>query len=321
MTRVFVFEYLTGGGLIEAGAGGSACDALMAQGRHMRDALVADLLRVDGCRTSVATCAQAPVAAPAQAVSAQAGESVFAFVAREAARHDLAWVVAPETGGLLARFHDAVGAGRWLGCDHAAITLASSKGATLRRLADAGVPTPRGPLPASLAGRWVVKPDDGAGCVATRVHTSHAEAQRDARARSEGPATVEPWVDGEPLSLSLLCGDNGAELLSVNRQRIGVAPDGSLSFDGVELNVIAPASERGRVLAELANRVTRAVPGLRGFVGIDLVWHPTRGPVVIEVNPRVTCAYAGLSAMLGRNLAHEAISAHRQNVEMADAPA
>ena len=51
------------------------------------------------------------------------------------------------------------------------------------------------------------------------------------------------------------------------------------------------------------------MPGLRGFVGIDLVWHEERGPVVIEVNPRVTCAYVGLSAALGRNLAAELLDA------------
>ena len=63
-------------------------------------------------------------------------------------------------------------------------------------------------------------------------------------------------------------------------------------------------------LAELAARVHRAVPGLRGFVGIDLVWHPQHGPVVIEVNPRVTCAYVGLSRALGRNLAAQVIARH-----------
>jgi predicted ATP-grasp superfamily ATP-dependent carboligase len=61
----------------------------------------------------------------------------------------------------------------------------------------------------------------------------------------------------------------------------------------------------------LAQRVGAALPGLFGFVGIDVVWHPQRGPVVIEVNPRVTCAYVGLSAALGRNLAAELLQAQR----------
>ncbi len=70
----------------------------------------------------------------------------------------------------------------------------------------------------------------------------------------------------------------------------------------------ARAIPRRASLAGLAQRVAHAIPGLRGFAGIDLVWHPERGPVVIEVNPRVTCAYVGLSAALGRNLAAELLA-------------
>lgn len=322
MTRVFVFEYLTGGGSIDWSSDGAAADELMPMGRAMRDAMVADLLRIEGCSVSVAVGEAAPLAAAAaRAVQARVGEPVLDFVARQAAQHDLAWIVAPETGGLLAQLHDAVGAGRWLGCDRAAITLASSKGATLQHLCDAGLPTPLGAAPGAPPARWVVKPDDGAGCVATRVHASRAAAQEDARARADGPTTIEPWVEGEPLSISLLCGKADTELLAVNRQRIGVAADGLLSFEGVDVNVIPPASERGAALRALARRVARAMPGLRGFVGIDLVWHPTRGPVVIEVNPRVTCAYVGLSAALRRNLAAQAIAAHASPTrEPLDAP-
>jgi predicted ATP-grasp superfamily ATP-dependent carboligase len=53
--------------------------------------------------------------------------------------------------------------------------------------------------------------------------------------------------------------------------------------------------------------VADALPGLRGFVGIDLIWNEERGPVLIEVNPRVTTAYVGLSRRLGRNLAADVL--------------
>ena len=36
------------------------------------------------------------------------------------------------------------------------------------------------------------------------------------------------------------------------------------------------------------------MPGLAGFVGIDLVRQPDGRLCVIEINPRLTCAYAGL---------------------------
>ena len=311
MKRVFVFEYLTGGGSSDGDV--KATDALLPLGLAMRDAVVTDLLRSGAFKVSVAACEHA-LALPgsALAVRAHAGESALDFVAREAALHDLSWVVAPETAGLLAQFQRAVGAARWLGCNAGAIALTSSKRATLLRLVKHGVATPLAFEHVPEVTRWVVKPDDGAGAVDTQLHTHHGAALDDWRQRSRAGTAlvVEPWVDGEALSVSLLCTQRGAELLSINRQRIHIDASGALSFTGVDVNVLALTDPRGRALQRLADGVVQAIPGLRGFVGIDLVWHARCGPVVIEVNPRVTCAYVGLSAALGRNLATELVAAH-----------
>jgi predicted ATP-grasp superfamily ATP-dependent carboligase len=303
MKRVFVFEYLTGGGQVDGDE--SVVRALLPLGLAMRDAMVGDLLRDRGFGVTAATSERAPaVPAGARPGRAEAGESMLHWVAREAARHDAVWLVAPETGGLLAQFQQVVPAGRWLGCDAAAIHLASSKHATLAHLAGHGLRTPL--AFADTATRWVVKPDDGAGAVATSVHRHLRSAQETKRAGSSGGGamTLEPWVDGDPMSLSLLCRRGRTELLSINRQHIDIAPDGRLTYRGVSVD---RRHERAKseALAALACQVGQAIPGLQGFVGIDLVWHATLGPVVIEVNPRITCAYVGLSAHLGRNLASE----------------
>ena len=314
VSRVFVYEYLSGGGTIEGDP--AAEDELMPLGLSMRDAMLGDLLGC-GLRTvSVATCARAAdVPAAAAAVQQAPGESPLAFVARQAALHDLCWVVAPETAGLLAAFQEAVGPARWLGCDQRAIALTARKRATLLHLSAHGIATPLAFEHAPEVTRWVVKPDDGAGAVDTRVHRLQDDAIADwkQRARRGAASAIEPWVDGEALSLSLLCGASGMQLLSVNRQHIGLDAQGALSFDGVDLNVIAPSDRRHAALQAIARRVAEAIPGLAGFVGIDLVWHARCGPVVIEVNPRVTCAYVGLSAALGRNLAVELLRSRTPN--------
>jgi tyramine---L-glutamate ligase len=305
MTRVFVFEYLTGGGLADLDEATAA--TLLPLGLSMRNAMVVDLLRA-GVVVSAATCGRAP-APPTGALACRAGpgETLFDWVARQAALHDAVWLVAPETGGLLAQFERQVPAGHWLGCDAAAIGLASSKGATLALLAAQGLRTPL--AFADRAQRWVVKPDDGAGAVATTVYGSLPAARAALRTSADGVMTLEPWVDGDPLSLSLLCRDGRAELLSINRQHIRIAVGGQLAYDGVEIDHLPRSGPAAALLEPLAASVARALPGLRGFVGIDLVWHGDHGPVVIEVNPRVTCAYVGLSARLGRNLAAELLAA------------
>ena len=176
MMRVFVYEHLSGGGRVDGGAAAAAL--LMPQGLAMRDAMVRDLLRARLCAVTVATCAAAGAPPPgAELARAGSGETAEAFVARQATRHDAVWAVAPETGGLLAALQAAVGRPRWLGCDAAAIALASSKGATLARLRAHGVVTPHDL--AADATRWVVKPDDGAGAVAIRVHAARAAAEAD----------------------------------------------------------------------------------------------------------------------------------------------
>lgn len=300
-TRVWVVEYLSAGGWRELGDAAQAA-GLLAQGLAMRDAMVADLARVDGCSVSVAACEPGP----------RAATPVLDLVARQAAQHDLVWLVAPETGGLLAAFQRAVGAQRWLGCSAATIALAASKKATLAHLHARGVATPLAFATAPQTTRWVVKPDDGAGCVDTHVHAHHGQAQADlaARAQAGAAATLEPWIEGEALSLSLLCAAQQAELLSVNRQCIARDAGGMLSYGGVRIGAVPRGDPRWPPLAALAARVARALPGLRGFVGIDLVWHAQHGPVLIEINPRLTCAYVGLSAALGRNIAAELVAAH-----------
>lgn len=300
MSTLFLFELLSG-------AEPGASPELLAQGTAMRDAVLADLLALPGLAV---TCADAGRRAPApgcRMAAPEAGEDAVAFVRRVAAAHDAAWIIAPESGRMLATLRAAVGESRWIGCDAAAIRTASSKRATIERLNGAGIPTP---AQASAPTRWVVKPDDGAGCIDTRVHADRGAALADMTHRPG--TTIEPYVDGEPLSISVLAGHGSAHVLAVNRQRIEIDADGLLQYRGVDVAALDRAHDpRLPPLRGLARQVLHALPGLRGFVGIDVVWHPATGGVVIEVNPRVTCAYPGLSAYLGINLAGAVLQSRR----------
>jgi len=313
MLRIFVHESLSAGA---AAVPGGPDRELLAAGVAMRNAIVEDLARLDGVAVTCAVgaaCGASPgwQAANVATAAARPGEPAQAFVARMAAVHELCWIVAPETGGELARLHAAVGDARWIGCDAGAIRCAASKRATLAVLAAAGVPTPLG-AGASPGGRWLVKPDDGAGCLGTRLHADRAAAQTAAALlRMRGDLVVlEPFVEGEALSVSLIVGADLAEPVSFNRQRIVVDSAGWLYDAGVQAGALDAACDpRVPRLAAAAAAAVRALPGLGGFVGIDMVWNDERGAVVIEINPRVTCAYVGASARLGRNLAADVLRA------------
>ena len=107
---------------------------------------------------------------------------------------------------------------------------------------------------------------------------------------------IQPWIDGEPASLSVLCMGGMARLLSCNRQLIEVS-EGELFYRGSKLNDMA---SHWRACEHIANRVAAVMPGLAAYIGIDAIIG--EGAVtVLEINPRLTTSYAGLGQALGCN--------------------
>ncbi|NPT40400.1 ATP-grasp domain-containing protein [Paraburkholderia sp. 1N] len=324
-TKVLVYEYISGGGCADA----DVMRELLPAGRAMRNAIAGDLARVAGVSVTCAMTAseagdaarRAPDTRQLAYCQPPAGSDPCHFVGKEALHHDAVWVIAPETDGVLARFCDAVETSRWIGCDAESIRIASSKRRTARRLAQAGIATTRAwSVDAPLQpgpGAWVVKPDDGAGAVDTLFYHDFRTAEYAFlhRAAAHERVTFEEWVEGDAMSLSLLCNHGSAELLSINWQHVSVV-GGRVRYDGVTVGSIALNSLVGYSCRELARRIAAALPGLAGFVGIDVVWHRERGPVVIEINPRATCAYADLAKRGELDLAARILANHR--AEQAD---
>jgi hypothetical protein len=77
--------------------------------------------------------------------------------------------------------------------------------------------------------------------------------------------------------------------------------DGRFRYLGGRLPLPAPLANRAIALAE---RAVRTVPGLLGYVGVDLVLvEKPEGDRVIEINPRLTTSYLGLRRLVRGNLA------------------
>ena len=315
-----MFEFISAGGLGEAAPAELATAAgepLLAQGVRMRDALLGELSALPNLEISVADAGLAPLpehrpmqagAAAVQRLATAGVDDLAAWLRVQQSAFDLVWVIAPETDDCLLTLCEAVAPARWIGCSADAIRVSSSKTRTRERLAANGIPTPQAWAPGLPApahpGRWVLKPDDGAGSEHTRVFADFAAARAalaaaiatsglDAAQADAGLSprwTLEAWVEGEALSLSLLCAAGRVEVLSVNRQRITLAADGQLGYAGVD-TAVEPVTS---ALRDLAERCAAAVPGLAGFVGLDLVRQSDGRLCIIEINPRLTCAYAGL---------------------------
>jgi predicted ATP-grasp superfamily ATP-dependent carboligase len=298
--RVFVFEYVSGGGCADHGM----LAGLLAEGDMMLAAAVCDLLEIQG--VEVIICRDCRLGIPALPIRVEWVDDDWEAAWRSCLQlADAVLPIAPETGGILERLcRDVEAAGRTLlNSGPEAVALAASKQATLERLAAEGVPVVSSwradRLPPLDLATLVVKPDMGVGCQDVCV-VSDERALGDLLARKANPGDwlVQPYVPGQAASLSLMVGDDYLCLLGCNLQRIAQVDDGFMLLGCVVNGLYGPSAE----LFRLAEGVCRAIPGLWGYVGVDLVIGE-EGPVVLEVNPRLTTSYIGLSQSIGHNVA------------------
>jgi len=276
---------------------------LVHEGELMLRTLIADLGACPGVELLCSRDARLPPLPGIETIWVGPGlDSSIAF-AHGAASADAVWPTAPETDGvleLLALQVEQLGK-TLLGCRPAAVRIAASKRRTAEALAAAGIPT----VPTATAdgamppwtGRWVTKPDDGAGSQDTIIAADWAGAF-ERLGTDPGRLVIQPWLEGPSISLSMLCVDGASLLLSSNRQRLRIS-EGRVTLAGLEVNA---AIEGAPAFAQLSGRIARAIPGLWGYVGVDLVL-TDHGPVVLEVNPRLTTSYCGMGRALGINVA------------------
>ncbi len=190
---------------------------------------------------------------------------------------DAAVVIAPESDDILASiaywFENS--RCRLLGPAGDAVRLTGDKLAMYEHLTRAGVPTPETrALPAS-----VVKPRFGCGCQDTFV--------------LDGDYIIQAHVIGTAVSVAFL---DGIPLRACTQEITEAG--GRLAYKGGRLPLSHDLERRA---VTLARRAAAAVPGLKGWFGVDLVLGD-EGDWVIEVNPRLTTSYVGLRALCRNNL-------------------
>jgi predicted ATP-grasp superfamily ATP-dependent carboligase len=315
---VFVYEYT-------CAADPGTCPALGTEGWAMLAALLEDFARVPGVRAVTLLhdrCPHEP--AGARVRRARTAEEPHAF-GELAAAAAATVVIAPEFDDLLVtrcRWVEEAG-GRLLGPSAAAAALAGDKFLLARHLQARGVPTPGCVLlpcggavseAPPLTFPVVFKPRHGAGSQATfLLRTADELPGCAARVRDEGwrgEVILQPFVPGLAASVALLLGPRQLIVLPPAAQVL--SEDGRFRYLGGRLP-LPPSLARRAV--ELAQRAVAAVPGLRGYVGVDVVLGEG-GDWVIEINPRLTTSYVGLRALAEGNLA-EALSRVADGEEVA----
>jgi len=323
--RILVYEFASGGGF----AGRAVPASLAREGLAMRTALVADLSAIGRheivTTTDIRFRRPVPPGVDLVPIAPGGGEALDALIGSA----DAVWLVAPETNRCLEHLAARVEqrGKKLLGPGAAVIRRASDKGTLPHRLARFGVRHPQTCLLAPATARRqrgrpgvdargaarqigypvVVKPGRGAGSQGVRLVRDAGEL-RDAldaahRANGTGSLVMQRFVPGTAASVSLLADGRRAVPLTVNAQRVRASSD--FRYRGGRTPFDHPLAEAA---ADAALRTCAALPGLRGYVGVDVVLTDTE-PIVIEVNPRLTTAYLGVRAVFEENVAALALAA------------
>lgn len=299
LSTIFVCEFITAGGFNHVDLPAS----LAQEGALMRDALLSDLSQLP---YEISTVVDGRLTMPMHAHSCaivQIDDDAWQVWERVIQRVDAVWLIAPETDGhlkklteLAARYKKTI-----IGCDLESIKVTSSKLATYNILNKAGIAAiPTYTSSNWLKGEgseWLAKPDDGAGCNETVYFDSANELSSWISANNKAVShVIQRYQVGAPASISCVMHCGKAYILSCNKQLIEIN-NHQLSYHG---SVVNGMRDYWSVFEIVANKIAQVMPGLTGYVGIDLI---VQGDelIVVEINPRLTTSYVGIKKAIGKN--------------------
>ncbi len=222
---------------------------------------------------------------------------------------EAALIVAPETLGTLERLSTLmIDAGVCLlGSRPEGVAVAADKWECHRRFTLAGLPTPETvrttPADAARAAErlgfpLVVKPICGAGCEGVGLVQGAGmlgQALDLPALRAVDYLLLQRYVEGTHASVSLLVAGGHSVLISLNEQ--WVRPGIPFVYRGGMASI---AHGRRAEAIDLARRAVALVPGLQGYVGVDLIL-AEEGCTLLEINPRVTTSYVGVRRVVDVN--------------------
>jgi predicted ATP-grasp superfamily ATP-dependent carboligase len=315
--RIFVSEYVCGGGWPSETIAGS----LAVEGRAMLCGIVDDLSRIAGVEVETtwdARLGRNPFSR-ARTIQSESQADELRHFRRLAAACDATLVIAPEFDGiLLSRCRIVEEArGRLLGPGSRAVALCTDKLRLAVHLREAGIETIpaesfswnnalQNPDVAALRFPAVIKPRDGAGSQNTWLVSNFDEFRRlhAERAPDNLPAefVLQPYVAGQAASVGVLFAPSHREVEVLVPAEQRLSNDGRFRYRGGRL----PLRHGDRAaIQSIAVAACRSVPGLRGYVGVDLIVPDAnpRQPVIVEINPRLTTSYLGYRALAENNLA------------------
>jgi hypothetical protein len=315
-STVLVYEFFSGGG----SSAGEMPEGLAAEALGMLWAVLQDFRQWGAVRTITALDPRFEQRIPGlcrktlpadEVICAAAGDHDEVYLSL-LKRCDAVLVIAPETDGILSRLSEQAETEGipLLGCSAAAVATAGNKAVCSRLFDLANLPAPKARtatystaahVAAQVGCPLVIKPLDGVGCDGVCQLNSLSDLPEILAlirlSTGQEQVLLQSLVNGTHASVSLLVAEGGCRPLSLNLQLIEAGAP--YQYLGSRVPFQHPLSDQA---LELARSAVGLIPGLKGYVGVDLVLAEDHAEL-IEINPRITTSYIGLRQVAPMNLA------------------
>jgi len=323
--RLLVYEHVSGGGFADE----LITTSVLSEGFGMLRTLISDF---KAAGHKVTTTLDSRIARLNPPIAADCIVPVFSCdktqvtIQKIAESADAAYVIAPETDGMLQSFVKLIeqtGVAS-LNCTSACIEKVSEKIVFHKFMKNLGVPLPetkffsitddlqeiKKAIRSDLNLPVIFKPADGVSCIGLSVVKNEQQIagaiDKIRESSSKKHFLIQELVKGTATSVSLLSSGSTAVSISLNRQDVTIGtPNNFSSYSGGVTPFDHPFQNESFKVAE---KIVKSVPGLRGYIGIDFVLSEN-GLAAIEMNPRLTTSYVGLRRSVNYNPAQAIVNA------------
>ena len=322
--KIIVYEHVSGGGYCE----NPIPPSFLAEGFAMIRSITADFKAAGHIVTVLLDARLSALNPPINAdfiVPILYANEPKQFLSNIAKVNDAVYIIAPETGKELpsmVKLIEETGKVA-LNCKSEAIAKVTDKAFLCMELEKNGFSVPKTlalkkdadmnqikhSIFRELTYPLIFKPSDGVGANGLSIIEDEKQIEKALSKinleSAKDDFIVQEFIKGEPASVSVLSNGKKALGISLNRQKVKVSgPDQSSSYEGG----IVPFEHSLKDFAlALAEKVVESFPGLRGYVGVDIVLAGERA-FVLDVNPRLTTSYVGLRKVANFNIAEALIN-------------
>ena len=323
--RLLVYEHVSGGGFADE----SIPADILSEGFGMLSTVISDF---KAAGHNITTTLDSRIARINPPIDANCVVPVFSLHESQVNIHkfaesaDAVYVIAPEIGGVLQSLVELIeqmGAAS-LNCLSCGIEKVSDKMAFYEFMRKLKLPLPeimifpvvedlkeiKKAISRRLTFPVIFKPSNGVSCIGLSVVRNKEQVagavDKIKMLSSSKHFLVQELIKGVAASVSLFSTGSNAVSVSLNRQDVTIeTPENCSRYRGGVVPFGHPLETKA---FEVAEKIVKSVPDLRGYVGIDFVLTEDEA-VTIEVNPRLTTSYVGLRSVINFNPAQAMVNA------------